>query len=78
MYALFCRAFDDRAGNLRARLIAIYSLLAVINLAVWAWALLTFRAHPLLSAPRCWRTASACGTRSMPTISRRSTTSPAS
>ena len=48
MYALFCRAFDDRAGNLRARLIAIYSLLAVINLAVWAWALLTFRAHPLL------------------------------
>ncbi len=48
MANLLTRAFDDRAGILRTRLIGIYALLIVANLAVWAWALLTFRDHPML------------------------------
>ena len=48
MYALLSRAFDDRAGNLRGKLIGIYALLMILNLAVWAWTLLAFRAHPML------------------------------
>jgi len=42
------RTFDDRPADLRSRLIRIYILLIVINIAVWSWALLTFRDHPLL------------------------------
>jgi high-affinity nickel-transport protein len=41
-------AFNDRPDNLRGRLTGIYTLLIVANLAVWAWALLTFRDHPVL------------------------------
>ncbi len=48
MYELFSRAFDDRAGNLRGKLIGIYTLLLLVNLAVWAWALLVFRDHAML------------------------------
>jgi high-affinity nickel-transport protein len=40
--------FDERAGSLRRPLIAIYSLLVIGNLAVWAWALLVFRHQPIL------------------------------
>jgi nickel/cobalt transporter (NiCoT) family protein len=48
MSNLLRRIFDDRSANLRGRLIGIYTLLIVINIAAWAWALLTFRDHPLL------------------------------
>ena len=48
MYELFSRAFDDRAGNLRGKLIGVYTLLLLVNLAVWAWALLVFRDHAML------------------------------
>ena len=45
---LLRRTFDDRSADLRPRLIGIYTLLTVINIAVWAWALLIFRHHPVL------------------------------
>ncbi len=47
MTSLLRRAFNDQTP-IRGRLIGLYTLLAVINLAVWAWALLVFRAHPVL------------------------------
>ena len=40
--------FDDAAGNVRERVIAIYILLAVFNLGAWAWAFVAFRNFPLL------------------------------
>ena len=45
---LLRRTFDDRSADLRSRFIGIYTLLIVINIVVWAWALLTYRDHPLL------------------------------
>lgn len=48
MTALIRAIFGDRGGSLRAPLIGIYSLLAAGHLAVWAWALTTFRDQPLL------------------------------
>ena len=39
--------FDDAAGNVRERVIAIYILLAVFNLGAWAWAFVAFRNFPL-------------------------------
>jgi len=48
MTNLLTRAFDDRSADLRGRLIGIYALLIIANIAVWAWALLTFRDHPVL------------------------------
>ena len=39
--------FDERAKSLRLPLIGIYSLLITANLAVWAWALIVFRHHPI-------------------------------
>ncbi len=48
MVNLLTRTFDDRSGELRGRLIGIYSVLILANLAVWAWALLTFRDHAVL------------------------------
>src|ERR1700678_4440774 len=38
----------DRSTDLRGRLIVIYTLLIIINLGVWAWALYIFRNHPVL------------------------------
>src|ERR1700722_19550402 len=46
--SLIMAIFDERAGSLRRPLIAIYSLLIIGNLAVWAWALLVFRHQPIL------------------------------
>src|ERR1700678_1620933 len=40
--------FDDAPGDVRARVIAIYVLLAVFNLGAWAWAFVAFRNFPLL------------------------------
>jgi high-affinity nickel-transport protein len=48
IFTLLTRTFDDRHADLRGRLIGIYSLLILANLAIWAWTLLTFRDHPVL------------------------------
>jgi nickel/cobalt transporter (NiCoT) family protein len=48
MSNLMTRAFDDWSTDLRPRLIGIYTLLIVANIAIWAWALLIFRKHPVL------------------------------
>ena len=51
MLTLIRAVFDERkhaAGSLRLPLIGIYSLLVVVNVGVWIWALLVFRQHPLL------------------------------
>jgi len=42
------RSFSDRAEDLRGRITGIYTLLIAANLGVWAWALYTFREHPVL------------------------------
>jgi nickel/cobalt transporter (NiCoT) family protein len=44
----FLAIFDDAPPALRGKIVAIYALLIVLNLAVWAWALIAFRDHPLL------------------------------
>jgi high-affinity nickel-transport protein len=48
MITLLRRAFDDRADHMSGRIIGLYSLLITVNLAVWVWALLLFRDHPVL------------------------------
>ena len=48
MLKLLTRSFDERSADLRARLVAIYSLLILANLGVWAWALYLFEQKPLL------------------------------
>src|ERR1700726_4073063 len=48
MKTVFNRIFYDRATGVRSSVIAIYLLLAVVNLAGWAWAFLAFHSHPLL------------------------------
>nr|WP_321985921.1 HoxN/HupN/NixA family nickel/cobalt transporter [uncultured Lichenicoccus sp.] len=51
MLTLIRAVFDERRHSrrsLRGRLIGIYSLLVLANIAVWIWALLVFRQHPLL------------------------------
>jgi high-affinity nickel-transport protein len=48
MYDMLMKAFSDRSTGVRGRLVSIYTLLVGINLAVWAWAFLTFRHHPIL------------------------------
>ena len=48
MTTLLQRTFDDGAAGLRGRLVGIYAVLAAANLGAWAWALATFRAHPVM------------------------------
>ena len=48
MLTLIQQTFDDRSTLLRGRLIGIYALLGIANIAVWVWALGTFRDHPVL------------------------------
>jgi high-affinity nickel-transport protein len=48
MFNLLKHIFDDRSAALRGRLGGLYALLIVGNIAVWAWALYTFRDHPVL------------------------------
>jgi high-affinity nickel-transport protein len=48
MFTLIKRAFDERSTALRGPIISIYTLLVLANLAVWGWAVLVFRHHPLL------------------------------
>jgi high-affinity nickel-transport protein len=40
--------FNDRNGRLRPKLVGLYSVLLAVNFAAWGWALIAFRAHPLL------------------------------
>ena len=42
------RLLDQSSSSLRARLIAIFGMLAVLNLGTWLWALAAFRERPLL------------------------------
>jgi len=45
---MLTRFFNDRADNMRGKIIGIYALLAAANLAAWAWALVAFHDSPLL------------------------------
>ena len=40
--------FDDTASNTRARIVAVYAVLAVFNGGAWVWAFVAFHAHPVL------------------------------
>jgi high-affinity nickel-transport protein len=40
--------FNDQPGNTRAKILAIYAVLAVFNLGAWAWAVLAFHHYPVL------------------------------
>ncbi|MBV8652334.1 MAG: HoxN/HupN/NixA family nickel/cobalt transporter, partial [Alphaproteobacteria bacterium] len=40
--------FADDAANVRGRVAGLYAVLALANIAVWAWALITFREVPVL------------------------------
>lgn len=48
MFTLLTRLFSGRAGNHRAALIGIYALLLTGNIGAWIWAMVAFRAQPLL------------------------------
>ena len=39
---------DDKPGRTRTKVIAIFGLLVVFNLAAWAWALTAFHHYPVL------------------------------
>jgi high-affinity nickel-transport protein len=40
--------FNDRSENVRAKVIAIYILLAIANIAAWGWAIVAFHDFPVL------------------------------
>ena len=63
---------------MRGRVAALYTLLLLANVGAWAWALVAFRAYPLLLGTGLLAYGPACATRWMPTTSPRSTTSRAS
>jgi len=42
------KAFSDGGADTRHKVIGVYALLIVANLAAWAWALISFRSFPLL------------------------------
>jgi high-affinity nickel-transport protein len=47
--ATFLRSLlSDEAGNIRAKVIGMYGILLVFNLAAWIWALLAFHRFPVL------------------------------
>jgi len=48
MASQFLRSFDDGAVHARGKTVTIYALLIAVNLAVWAWAFLTFHDQPIL------------------------------
>ena len=41
------RLFDDNSNNIKSKIVSLYMLLIAANLAVWAWALYTFRDYPV-------------------------------
>lgn len=48
MASLLRNLLNDKAGNTRARIVGIYGILLVFNLAAWLWALLAFHRYPVL------------------------------
>jgi high-affinity nickel-transport protein len=48
MSAWLRAAFDDRSANVRGKVVAVFGLLAIVNLAAWGWALIAFRHFPVL------------------------------
>jgi len=40
--------FNDRSENLRAKVIGIYILLVIANIAAWIWAIVAFYDFPVL------------------------------
>lgn len=48
MPSAFETLFDESSSDLRARLVGIYAVLAVLNLGAWIWALVAFHDHPAL------------------------------
>ena len=45
--ALF-QLFNDGPGNLKSRIISLYTVLIAANVAAWAWALIAFHDYPVL------------------------------
>jgi len=48
MRAILRNTFDDRADNLRLKIVGIYVVLLAANIAAWVWALVAFHHYPLL------------------------------
>jgi high-affinity nickel-transport protein len=48
MYGIMHRSFDDDGGDLRLRLIGIYTVLIIANVGVWVWAFCALRSTPVL------------------------------
>ena len=48
MAAQFLQSFDDGATHTRGKIVSIYILLIAVNVAVWAWAFLSFQDNPIL------------------------------
>ena len=48
MVTVLRRIFSDSGDNLRGKVLALYVLLIGANIAVWCWAVIAFRDHPLL------------------------------
>jgi high-affinity nickel-transport protein len=48
MFGMLGRVIGNQSAPLRRKIIAIYALLIVINIAVWVWAAIVFGNHPLL------------------------------
>ena len=48
MKSVIGRIFRDQPADVRFSIIGIYTILAVANIAVWAWALIAFHSHPVL------------------------------
>ncbi len=47
MPTLIQAIFDERSNSLRRRLLGLYGVLILVNLAVWGWALLLFHQQPI-------------------------------
>src|ERR1700690_2590293 len=48
MSSLLRAVFNDEPGSTKAKIIAIYAILLVFNLAAWGWALVAFHRYPVL------------------------------
>jgi high-affinity nickel-transport protein len=48
MASVFRALLNDKSGSIRAKVIAIYGILLVFNLAAWFWALFAFHRYPVL------------------------------
>ena len=42
------RVLDDGDQNVRSKVVALYTILILVNVAAWVWALIAFRNYPLL------------------------------